>query len=237
MTEALEATRPQTRKRWYQHMTLSLSAFIMSLTMTAISAFYALRGSEVDVQPPSSVLLYRDGEGANAVLSFAVRLPMINGAADYGDLLLGAELEPRGGEARLKYQALAEPVFTKGAKEAAEKCALGVRCLPYDGLLVMENSDQILDVPAGSAKSPYLTFTAAEWACAGDRCKDYATFDQAVARIASAPLDMVIRLSFNEDGDRRIICRGTPIQADYLRKVGWLNVACVNAEVKGGDVL
>ena len=57
---------------------LSLAAFVMSLTIAAINAAYALRGAEIAVDPPAQLILYRDGSGEQSVLTAAVRLSMIN---------------------------------------------------------------------------------------------------------------------------------------------------------------
>ena len=58
------------RLRLLPRVTLALSAFIMSLAVTLISAYYALQGPEVLVRPPQQVLIYRDGEGAQSILGF-----------------------------------------------------------------------------------------------------------------------------------------------------------------------
>ena len=40
---------------------LSLAAFVMSLGITLINIYYAMRGSEIAVDQPRQIILYRDG--------------------------------------------------------------------------------------------------------------------------------------------------------------------------------
>jgi len=228
---------PEAKRRtpFHRRLTLSLSAFIMSLTITLLNAFYGLRGAEIVVEPPEQVLLYRDGEGENAVLTFAVRLPMINTAASYGDLMLEATLQPGAGAPKFKYQALVHPVFTDRSAEALGKCDLESRCIARPGLFIAEQADEIIDIPAGQARSRYFAFTLAEWNCQGPKpdCAGFQNFPASAARIGSRPLDIEITLRFNGDGTRRILCRGGAIDLRYLNQVGWVNLSCQTRSVKG----
>lgn len=243
MSEAAEerSNAPERGRRTpiYRRLTLSLSAFIMSLTITLLNAFYGLRGAEIVVEPPGQILLYRDGEGDNAVLTFAVRLPMINTAASYGDLMLEAALQPGPGAPGFKYQALVRPVFTDRSEEALGKCDLESRCIARPGLFVSEQADEIIDIPAGQARSRYFAFTLAEWNCQGPKpdCAAFRNFPAAAARIGSKPLDVEITLRFNSDGKRRILCRGGAIDLRYLNQVGWVNLSCQTQSVKGDNWL
>jgi hypothetical protein len=109
-----EASEGGGGSRRFPRVTLALSAFIMSLVVTLISAYYALQGPEVLVRPPEQILLYRDGEGEQSILGFGIRLDMINGASDYGDVMLEAELSP----VSFDYQTVLRPVFPGSSTKA-----------------------------------------------------------------------------------------------------------------------
>lgn len=240
MAEAAEET-PQEEsegtasKRRFAWVTLSLSAFIMSLTATLINVFYAVQGSEITIQAPRQILLYRDGEGENSVLSVAMRLELINTAKDYGDVLLGANFLPRRDGPQFLQEGLAQPVFTIKADEEAANCELGASCTALPGMLVIQRGDFIMDMPAGSARALTPYFWLVQHSCegAGKACKTYADFDDAVAELAKGPLDMRLRVRFQNDGEREIICRGAKIDADYLKDIGWTQVACTESKVTG----
>jgi hypothetical protein len=227
------------RKPFYRRITLSMSAFMMSLTVTLLSTYYGLRGAEIVVQTPEQVLIYRDGEGDRSVLTFVVRLPMINAAADYGDLMLEANLRPGPQAPWFKYQALVQPVFTDKALKAIDKCDLEARCIARPGLFVTERSDEILDIPAGAARSRYFAFTLAEWNCTGSKpaCGAFKNYAASAARIGSRPLDVEIEVRFHGDGKRRIHCLGGKIDTRYLDQIGWVSLACETRSVEGGGFL
>lgn len=239
MTEKEEVSAPArigSKKPFYKHITLSLSAFVMSLAATMISVYYGLRGSEIVVAAPQQLLLYRDGKGEQAVLNFAVRMPMINAAADYGDVLVEARLrpEPRGPD--LAYVGSIQPIFTSNSADIAKSCNSETRCTVFLGLSIAENADEIVDLPAGGARLRYFAFTAAEWNCSGrpQDCARYGSFDKAVKSLAGLPLDVEIQVSFYNDGRRKIRCVTGPVDGRYLSTLGWINLQCKQAKVSGG---
>ncbi len=228
-------TEPRRRFAW---VTLSLSAFIMSLTATLINVFYAVQGSEITIQPPRQILLYRDGEGENSVLSAAIRLELINTAKDYGDVLLGARLAPSPEGPEFLQEGLAQPAFTAKAEEEAANCELGASCTGLNGLVVIQRSDIIMDMPAGSARALTPYFWLVQHSCEGaaQKCRAFSDFDRAVAELARKPLDIRLRVKFQNDGEREITCRGAKIDAEYLREIGWTQVACTEAKVTGDSL-
>lgn len=237
MTRMSEPVAPPlgkpTLKSRFGWLSVSLSAFIMSFSATMINVYYALRGAEIVVQPPRHVLLYRDGTGESAVLSVAIRLELINTAKDYGDVLLDTRFIPYPGGPEFIQEGIAQPTFTPDAAEEVKKCTLGSSCIGLDGLLVIQRSDVIMDMPGGSAKALTPYYWLVPYGCQGPsaKCAAFGNFDQAVAKIGSGPLDMRIRLRFQGDGEREIICRGAKIDAAYLTEIGWTQVACDVAEV------
>jgi hypothetical protein len=232
--EVEEQAQRRVGSRWMPRVTLALSAFILSLAVTLISAYYALQGPEVLVRPPTQVLLYRDGAGDQAILGFGLRLDMINGASAYGDVMLDAELVPAGSGVRLAFQNVTRPVFI-GDAQVGTDCELGSRCIALPGLRLIENPDEMVDVPGGAARPMHLAFPAAPSNCKGtaQACARFGSFDRALAALGSRPLDLTIALRFNNDGEREVRCRAGTVDLAYLRQVGWVSMTCRDASVRG----
>lgn len=207
---------------------LSLAAFVMSLTIAAINALYALRGAEIVVDPPTQLILYRDGTGDQSVLTGAVRLAMINVADGYGDVVKDARLTIGRGGSSFAYQGTLNTVFVAEGDMRAKECELGMRCLELPGLRVVERFDEILDMPSGAARAFTLSFPAVGWNCKGSGCGGYGTFEAAVRQVASAR-EARVEVGFHSDGRRLLRCRIDSIDSDYLAKVGWISVPCKDA--------
>lgn len=204
---------------------LSLAAFVMSLTIAAINAAYALRGAEIAVDPPAQLILYRDGSGEQSVLTAAVRLSMINVADGYGDVVKDARIAIGRGGPSFAYQGTLNTVFVAEGDMRAKECELGMRCLELPGLRVVERFDEILDMPSGAARAFTLSFPAVGWNCDGAGCGAYGSFGAAVRQVASAR-EARIELRFHSDGNRQLECRLADIDTGYLAKVGWVSVPC-----------
>lgn len=207
---------------------LSLAAFLMSLGIALINAYYALRGPEIAAVGPTQMLVYRDGDGPDSVLTFAIRTELINVASDYGDVLREAVLSLDSHGVALDYQGTLKTVFLSPGTKGPDSCELGYRCLTLPGLLVVEQPDEMLDLPGGGAKALNFSFPAVAWNCAGaaGRCKQLADFDQAVRAQAGRSITATLRLRFHEDGERSFTCRSRTFDANYLRKVGWISIPC-----------
>lgn len=239
VVETIPPAQPAPARPWHRQITLAMSGFMLSVTLALINAFYAIRGSDVVVQPPEQVILYRDGEGSKAVLTFAMRLAMINAAdAGHGDVLMDASIEPIADGPSFRYAAEVQPVFTSDP-EAASKCALGARCIVLPGLMAIENGDEIIDIPGGAVRAKYLSFPAAEWNCDGGEraCAGFANFPSALRALSGRPLKVSVRVRFNSDGKRDLTCATRPVDADYLRTRGWTTMSCSAAKVSGGPLL
>jgi hypothetical protein len=207
---------------------LSLAAFVMSLTIAAINAAYAMRGAEIAVEQPTQLILYRDGTGDQSVLTAAVRLAMINVADGYGDVVKDARIAIGRGGPSFAYQGTLNTVFVAQGDMRAKECELGMRCLELPGLRVVERFDEILDMPSGAARAFNLSFPAVGWNCEGSGCAGYGSFGAAVRQVASAR-EARVEIGFHSDGRRLLRCRFDGIDAAYLAKVGWVSVACNNA--------
>lgn len=215
---------------------LSLAAFIMSLGITLINVYYSMRGSEIAVDQPRQVILYRDGEGAASVLTAAVRIDAMNVADGYGDVLKDASLSFDAGRTNFDYQGTVKTVFVGESKAASPPCEIGLRCLNLPGLLLIERSDEILDVPSGAARGYQLTFPAVQWNCRGgdQGCARFGTFDDSSRLLNGRDLVIRVRLRFHSDGTRMLECRSARFDSAYLAKVGWASVPCRSAERSDG---
>lgn len=228
MNEQTERT-PLLSRLSVRGLSLGLAAFILSLTLALINGFYALRGSEVVVQQPDSVLLYRDGEGDQSVLMIAIRTPMINtAAAEHGDVVMETRARLAGDDARFGFQSIVQPVL--GGGEDNSGCELRARCIRLPSLLVVEYPDAIADIAGGTAYVRTFSFALTEGNCSGsDACERYGNFASAVDALAGKPLDARFEFELFDDGKRTLICRTAPLDADlsgFLADVGWINLPC-----------
>lgn len=207
---------------------LSLAAFVMSLGITLLNIYYAMRGSEIAVDQPRQIILYRDGEGAASVLTAAVRIDAINVADGYGDVIKDATLSFDDGGSSFEYQGTIKTVFVGDTKSGIPLCEPGLRCLTLPGLFVVERSDEILDVPSGAARAYQLTFPAVQWNCRGrdKSCGKFGNFGASAGMLNGRDLTVRVRLRFHSDGERTLTCRATRFDAAYLAKVGWVSVSC-----------
>jgi len=228
MNEQTERT-PLLSRLSVRGLSLGLAAFVLSLTIALINGFYALRGSEVVVQQPESVLLYRDGEGEQSVLMMAIRAPMINtAAAEHGDVVMDTRARLAGDSTTFAFQSIVQPVL--GGGEDNSGCDLRARCIRLPSLLVVEYPDAIADLPGGAANVRTFSFALTEGKCSGsDACGRYGNFASAVAALSGRPLDASFELEFFDDGERTLRCRTAPLDADlsgFLTDVGWVNLPC-----------
>lgn len=233
-SEAPEALR----QRLFGWMSISVAAFIMSATATGINIYYAFQGSEIAIQEPDSVLLYRDGEGEAAVLSVAMRIEAVNTAGGYGDVVQETSLSVGNSPARFAQQGQASPTFSANADELAGKCGLGQSCVANEGLVVVQRSDEIMDLAGGSAKA----FTPFYWLvnqnCEGSRsdCRRWKNFTAAAPLISGRAPEFRMHVRLQEDGERTITCVTRQIDFDYLESVGWTQIPCVETRVEGAPL-
>lgn len=239
---AVEAS--QRRSRWLsvpQENVIAFAALALSLIVALINVYYAMRGPEVVVQPLDQVLLFRDGDLADdptkpdsAVLTVAAPLMMINAAsAEHGDVLTEARLRVGVDGGRYRYQTLVLPIFTQDAPAAREKCEVGTRCIVFDDLVLVERTDEIIDIPGGSAKSRYLSFPLGPFNCEGAAaaCGRYPHFREALAALNGRATSLSLELDFHSDGRRVITCKVGKTDLSYLRDNGWTALRCEASSV------
>ncbi|WP_294090435.1 hypothetical protein [Sphingomonas sp.] len=214
------------------------AGFLLASTLAAINAFYALRGSVIVVQPPQQALLYRDGDGDNAVLTIAMRLAMINAAdGQHGDVLMKASISPIDKGPNFGFAGTVQPVFTDNPL-AEKKCDIGVRCIKLRGLLAIERDDEIVDVPGGAVKAPYLAYPISDSNCEGPaaQCAKFGDFEKSVATLANKPSKFTVNVKYYRDGVRRITCSGRAVDMAYLRKVGWMTIRCKQVDISRSSI-
>lgn len=231
---------------------IALAALMLSLVIAAINVYYAVRGPEIVVQPLDSVLLYRDSgiddppdtemteaeraqADEEAVLTIAVPVVMINAAsAEHGDVLVEAMVRMADDGGRYPYQTIVLPIFTHDARAAREKCEVGMRCISFDDLVLVERTDEIVDLPGGSAKSRYLAFPLLPFTCKGPEapCQRFPHFRAGVERLDGKAAPILVELDFHSDGRRTITCKVDKANLSYLRDNGWTALPCAKSEVR-----
>jgi len=210
---------------------LSLAAFLMSLSITLINVYYSVRGSEIAVDSPAQLILYRDGTGEASVLTAAARIELINTSDGYGDVLKDAVISLDRGATEFGYQGTVRTVLAGTTAASAAQCELGLRCLQLPGLYIVERSDEILETPSGAARAFNLSFPLVSWNCAGNEmaCGRFDAFGRAVGALPPKGVSATVRLRFHSDGERRLRCATGALDLDYLQKVGWISVPCQGA--------
>lgn len=227
----------------------AVAAFLLSLSIFLLGAFQSLRGAEIVLLPPQTVLLYRDAPTpASDVLVLAVETGMINTArADYGDVAVQAYVELAGttaATARFPHDASIEPVQRPIGEERISDCPIDARCVSATGLgaprpgrmglMVIERRPELLTVPGGSSRSVWLAFSFANCRGRPEVCDRYSSFADALEQLRRAPeLSFRITLDFHSDGRKTILCafendgvasRGGFL--DFLEDRGWATLRC-----------
>lgn len=219
--------------------TLALSAFVMSLTIALIGAYHSLLGAEIIVQPPEQVIFYRDGEDAHSVLSIAVRANTMNTATGYGDVLTSARISVGQNEPSFKYDGIVKPIFVTKNSKIASDCESDANCIRLNGLIVVQQPDELVAVPGDSAKGMTLGFTLG---CGStiENCNNYKDYLAGFDLIRRIPLTIRMVLDFHSDGRREIICsvgRLTRAKSQFLHDSGWVSAKCLTTSVSGDRVL
>lgn len=227
----------------------AVAAFLLSLSIFLLGTFQSLRGAEIVLLPPQTVLIYRDAPTPSTdVLMLAVETGMINTArADYGDVAVDAYASIGGTEAaaaRFPYDGSLDPVALPVEVDRTADCPIDARCVPATGLapprpgrlglMVIERRPELLSVPGGSSHSVWLGFSFAN--CRGQTatCDRYSSFTDALQQLRRAPeLSFRVTLDFHSDGRKTILCafdeQGATSRReflDFLEERGWATLTC-----------
>ena len=222
---------------WLSEVTIGGAAFVLSLSIAGGSFIQFALGPEIDVLPPTQILFYRGGLPNRAVLYAAIRLPMVNKASSYNDVIVDATLQPFGDQPKLPDDTLVDPVFNDedDPEQSKAHCVQGRRCHHFSRMAISELSDDVVVISGGGAHANYYSF---RMFCRDEKgCSDFASFDQAVAALEARSRKVTITLTLYSDGIRTITCPIAPIDAKHLRRVGWLSRPCENSSVSGSPVL
>jgi hypothetical protein len=203
--------------------TVALAAFFLSVAIVGSGLISSMKGPEVDVVPPEQVLLYKSG----AVLDLAIRLPMINNASGYNDLVTSARLQLGGMKRTFPLSEIAIPVFNDESDAGAQKvyCEPTLRCQTFSKMAISQRAETVVTVPAGGAHSDYYSF---ELYCDDDpqACRGFANFEAAVESLRGMPLTLRIWLDLHRDGRRLVTCVTAPIEESHLIANGWQTLEC-----------
>lgn len=208
---------------------VALGALILSLGVTGAASWRWFQGPVVAVVAPDQVLLYKSG----AVLNVAVRLPLINGASEYNDLVTSAQMQPGPNQPKFPLTEIAVPIFNDDPTVAGQKdhCEPVVRCQQFKGMAVSQRSDTVVTVPAGGAQTLYYSF---ELYCSGQAvCGRYSTFEAAAEALRDDRLFLTIWLHLYKDGKRTVHCEVEPVDVDDLLARQWQTLECDRSEVVG----
>ena len=222
-------------KNWLSEVTIGGAAFVLSLTIAGGSFIQFTLGPEIDVLPPRQIIFYRGGLPNRAVLYAAIRLPMVNKASSYNDVLVDATLRPFANGPSLPDSSLVSPIFNdeNDPEESKAHCVQGRRCHHFSKMAISELTDDVVTIPGGGAHAHYYSF---RMFCRDEPgCANFATFDQATATLARAR-SIAITLKLYSDGERTITCPIAPINTEHFRKVGWMSITCENPTVSGAPV-
>ena len=239
--ERLHEERRHRRHRRITEAGVALAALFVSLSVFMVNGALFLRGSEIAMLPPETVLFYRDTGPNGSSLWIAMQARMINAAAaDYGDVAVRASvaMAPKRHErGRFRHEALIEPALSPNAEEAAKNCPQGARCIWNTGFYVIKRPRKLLDVPGGTSRSEHLAFLIEPMQCEGEKafCDAFGGFEEAVSHLRSQQRPVIrMTLTFHFDGEQVVECWLPPDPAqrvaifDYLVEKGWAEVACVN---------
>jgi hypothetical protein len=222
---------------WLSEVTIGGAAFMLSLTIAGGSFVQFILGPEIDVLPPEQILVYRGGTPQRAVLSAAIRLPIVNKSSGYNDVIVDAGLQPFGNGPQVSYTTLISPIFNDEDDPALSKahCVQGRRCHHFAKMAISELGDDVVVIPAGGAHANYYGFRLF---CRDQKgCSDLATFDRAVDALEARTREIVITVTLYSDKTRTITCPIDRISAAHLRKFGWLSRPCRNSTVSAAPVL
>lgn len=222
---------------WLSEVTIGGAAFVLSLSIAGGSFVQFLLGPEIDVLPPEQIVIYRGGLPNRAVLFAALRLPLVNKASSYNDVIVDATLRPFDKGPAFPFSSLVAPVFNDELQpeESKAHCLQGRRCHYFSNMAISELSDDVVVIPGGGAHANYYSFRLY---CRDEPgCSDFATYNQGVATLQARSRRITIELKLYSDGIRTITCPIAPINVYGLRKYGWMSLECENSTVSGTPFL
>ncbi|HYI64118.1 MAG TPA: hypothetical protein VEW71_04460 [Allosphingosinicella sp.] len=207
------------------------AAFLLSLVIAFVGFGNAILGSQIDILPPDRIYLYREGEGKSSVVSLAVRLRMVNRSLNYNDVITRSTLYVCCQIAAFENTGIVRLVFSDN-RDSTALCVAGTRCIARSNLAITDLPEDMIQIPAGSASSHVYSFRLI-CAAPGRDCSRYGVSQQTIRWLGDGPLDIVIALRLNQDGERLVRCRTRRIDSDDFQRRGWQGLRCDQSSVHG----
>ena len=205
---------------------ISIAAFVLSLMIALGGLFTVIQGSTVAVLDQQEVYIYKDGTDNSALLAIAVEVPIVN-TSTYNDVLVDAEVEIPRLNATLDYeQSTVQPRRFKLRFDTIRFCDdQDQDCLPFQGMAMISNPEELISVSAGAAHSRFYKF---RFLCPRNSpdCSAYSNFDASLRALGNGPIDIVVRMKFFSDGTKTLRCRIPVLHGDYVRSVGYQIADC-----------
>ena len=209
---------------------IAAGAFILALTTALTQLYFAVRGPVISMLPIDTLVLYND----RGVLEAGLHTTMTNSAAaDYGDLIEKADLSiaaPSGRRVSFPLDSTAQIHLVDDSQKVVDRCDPTLRCLSFDGLVVVDRNDKLLALPGGGTRADYLTFDL--WNCKGAAvdCAWFRGFDKAAAALDRRSLDARIDFVFHRARDQSLACKTRAVDGARLLKVRWLSFSCLGVD-------
>jgi hypothetical protein len=208
---------------------VAAGAFILALTTSLSQVYLAVRGPVISMLPIDSLVLYTD----SGVVQAALHVTMTNSAsADYGDLVEKADLTlmaPSGRWVTFPLDSTAQIHLVDDSQKVVDRCDPTLRCLPFDGMVVVDRNDKLLALPGGATRADYLTFDL--WTCKGAvaDCTYFRSLNTP-AMLDRRALNARITFVFHRARDQTLSCKTRPVDATRLQKIRWLSFSCLGVE-------
>ncbi len=215
----------------------SLIISLVSLLLSAVAALAALyayiQDSNVEVRPPQTLYLYRDGRADSGILKAALNVTMINTAdTKYGDALIDARIQLGNSPSEWGEEATANISISSEVPAAAPSCAVGRRCVANGAFLSEEEDYKPISLGGGKIETVTLVFPVTISHCRGDAetCADTGLFEAEVTKQVSNSMTVTLTLDFLRDSTKVVTCKVVDADIKYLISRGFMSRTCRTEE-------
>lgn len=219
---------------------VALVALVISVASLTVGWWISRGPPVIAALPADEGLIYRDGTDFGAVLALALHVKLINtSSADHGDIVKSAVVSieaPGTRQVSFPVQSLVEPHIEDDPQKVKERCAVGERCLPLAGMVIVDLGERLMSLPGGAARSDFMSFALAMPECRGGDCYKFRDFESVLKILNGKKLSLNLRLTFNRA--RAINIRCTPsatVDEARVERTKWLSFACAESDVWGDN--
>jgi hypothetical protein len=208
---------------------ISLVSLLLSAVAAGAAVYAYARNSNVEVQEPHMLYLYRDGPAGKGILKAALNVTMINTAdAKYGDALMDARVRLGASPRQWTEEATASVSIAAAAPVVPPACPAGTRCVANGGFLAEERDFMPISLAGGGIETVTLVFPVTATRCHGDaaQCAKVGSFDVEVARQVTKRMSVTLDLQFLQDGSKTVVCELEGIDLQYLLTRGFVSRTC-----------